>query len=153
METNQTTLIAVDGSFCPGANAHLKAKVEVRVWLVGRLRPRALTALLAYALYALSLPSCFPQSPTPDSFNPGANGSVGAFAPQPDGKILVAVSFSTLRRQTRNHIGRLNANGILDSGFNLGGAGNRQSSSHPHRVNRKGKSLQPLPAVSSEYSE
>ena len=58
------------------------------------------------------------------SFNPGANLNVYALAVQPDGKILVAGSFSTLGgggagTTTRIGLGRLDANGSLDS-FNPG---------------------------------
>jgi uncharacterized delta-60 repeat protein/uncharacterized repeat protein (TIGR02543 family) len=65
------------------------------------------------------------QSPLPDSFNPGAGGlnraSVSSFAIQADGKILVGGYFTTLvDYQARNYIGRLNADGTLDSGFNPG---------------------------------
>ena len=57
-------------------------------------------------------------------FNPGANGTVCALAVQPDGKILVGGGFTTLRRRDRHddaqHIGRLNADGSLDTSFNPG---------------------------------
>jgi uncharacterized delta-60 repeat protein len=53
-------------------------------------------------------------------FNPGANGGVCALAVQADGKILVAGTFSTLGGQTRNWIGRLNADGTVDPSFNPG---------------------------------
>ena len=52
------------------------------------------------------------------SFNPGANGAVEALAVQADGKILVGGDFTTLRGQTRDYIGRLNADGSLDHSFN-----------------------------------
>ena len=54
------------------------------------------------------------------SFNPGANASVYSLAVQADGKILVGGYFTTLGGQTRNYLGRLNADGTLDSGFNPG---------------------------------
>ena len=59
------------------------------------------------------------------SFNPGANGAVYAVAVQPDGKILVGGDFTTLGgggtgTTPRNHIGRLNADGSLDTSFNPG---------------------------------
>ena len=53
-------------------------------------------------------------------FNPGANGRVYSLAVQADGRILVGGEFTTLGGQTRNYIGRLNADGSLDSGFNPG---------------------------------
>ena len=62
------------------------------------------------------------------SFNPGANGSVCALAVQPDGKILVGGDFTTLGgggtgTTPRNRIGRLNADGSLDTSFNPGANG------------------------------
>ena len=61
------------------------------------------------------------------SFNPGANQSVRALAVQGDGKILVAGDFTTLRSgsitMVRNHIGRLNSDGTLDTSFNPGANG------------------------------
>lgn len=57
------------------------------------------------------------------NFNPGADGggwTVCSLALQADGKILVGGSFTTLGGQTRNRIGRLNANGTLDIAFNPG---------------------------------
>lgn len=43
-----------------------------------------------------------------------------SLAVQPDGKILVGGQFNTVLGQTRNHLGRLNANGTMDSTFNPG---------------------------------
>ena len=63
------------------------------------------------------------QSPLPDNFNPGANGSVSSLAVMADGKILVGGGFTTLSGQVRNRIGRLNPNGTLDTGFNPGADG------------------------------
>jgi uncharacterized delta-60 repeat protein len=59
------------------------------------------------------------------AFNPGAGASVNALAIQPDGKILVGGNFTTLGgggtgTTPRNRIGRLNADGSLDSGFDPG---------------------------------
>jgi uncharacterized delta-60 repeat protein len=39
---------------------------------------------------------------------------------QSDGKILIGGSFTTVGGQSRTNIGRLNADGTLDSGFNPG---------------------------------
>ena len=63
----------------------------------------------------------------PDSFNPGTDGSVWSMALQADGKILVGGSFSTLGGQSRNYIGRLNADGTLDTSFNPGAGGSSPS--------------------------
>jgi uncharacterized delta-60 repeat protein len=55
-------------------------------------------------------------------FNPRASG-VDALAVQADGKILVGGIFTTLGGQSRTNIGRLNADGTLDSGFSPGAGG------------------------------
>ena len=59
------------------------------------------------------------------TFNPGANNTVWTLAIQPDGKILVGGFFTMLGgggtgTTTRNRIGRLNADGSLDTTFNPG---------------------------------
>ncbi|MGB8647349.1 MAG: Ig-like domain repeat protein, partial [Anaerolineae bacterium] len=59
------------------------------------------------------------------TFNPGANNTVNALAVQADGKILVGGNFTMLGgggtgTTTRNDIGRLNADGSLDTTFNPG---------------------------------
>jgi len=57
------------------------------------------------------------------SFNPGAGGAfvhVDSLAVQADGKILVGGLFGTLAGQSRFNIGRLNADGTLDTRFNPG---------------------------------
>ena len=75
---------------------------------------------LILALGLLSLNSLRAQSPAPDAFNPGANDKVIALAMQADGKILVGGWFTNLAGQMRRNIGRLNADGTLDSAFNAG---------------------------------
>ncbi len=65
---------------------------------------------------------------TPDtSFNPIADLPVRAVAVQADGKILVAGDFTTLRSgggtTVRNHLGRLNPDGTLDTSFDPGANG------------------------------
>src|SRR5216683_3278050 len=85
------------------------------------LRPAHCFALVlsahTFALAALA------QSPRPDSFNPGANYPVYSMAVQADGKIVVGGGFTTLGGQCRSYIGRLSADGTLDSSFNPGSAG------------------------------
>ncbi len=51
-----------------------------------------------------------------NDLNP-ADRRVNALALQPDGKILVGGIFTTLNGQSRNYIGRLNADGTLDASF------------------------------------
>lgn len=61
------------------------------------------------------------------SFNPGtgADGLVTVVAVQADGKVLVGGSnFTTLGGQPRNNIGRLNADGSIDTGFDPGAGAN-----------------------------
>lgn len=62
---------------------------------------------------------------TVDTFDPNANtGSVLSLALQPDGKVVIGGSFTTLKPNgaasatTRNRIARVNADGTLDTGFN-----------------------------------
>jgi uncharacterized delta-60 repeat protein len=60
------------------------------------------------------------QTPSPDSFNPGVNGVVGSIVVEADGKILVAGDdFTTVAGQSRTNIARLNADGTIDSLFNV----------------------------------
>jgi uncharacterized delta-60 repeat protein len=54
----------------------------------------------------------------------GANSIVHAAALQPDGKILIGGLFTTYSGSTRNRIARLNANGTVDTSFNMGTAAN-----------------------------
>ena len=46
------------------------------------------------------------------------SGAIYALAVQPDGKILVGGSFSTIGGQNRLNLARLNADGTVDSTFN-----------------------------------
>ena len=56
------------------------------------------------------------------TFDPGtgANNTIWAMALQPDGKILISGAFSTFNSVARNRLARLNADGALDTGFNVG---------------------------------
>lgn len=60
-----------------------------------------------------------------EGFNPGGTnvGKVLALAVQADGKVVVGGTFVTLGGQPRRNIGRLDADGSLDSGFNPGADG------------------------------
>jgi uncharacterized delta-60 repeat protein len=60
----------------------------------------------------------------PDSLDPGANGAVTTLAVQTDARILVGGEFTTLGGQTRNHLGRLNGDGTLDTAYDAGVNGN-----------------------------
>ncbi len=52
----------------------------------------------------------------------GANSTIRSIAVQNDGRILVVGNFTNLNGTHLNYIGRLNANGLLDSSFNPGSA-------------------------------
>ncbi len=56
-----------------------------------------------------------------NSFNPGTgfNSLVNCMTIQPDGKIIVGGDFSTFNEKNRNRIVRLNADGSLDTSFDL----------------------------------
>src|SRR5690554_521451 len=57
-----------------------------------------------------------------DSFNIGTgfNNLVFSIAVQPDGKIIIGGGFTAYNGTTQNRIVRLNANGSLDTSFNIG---------------------------------
>ena len=81
------------------------------------------TSLAALLLGSVPAPVAA-QSPQ-DGFDPGANDRVTAVAVQPDGKVLVAGSFTTFGgggtgTTSRSRIGRLNPDGSLDASFNPG---------------------------------
>lgn len=79
------------------------------------------TGAAALALCSLLLAATATgQSPSVDSFNPGADAVVTALALQPDGKVVVGGSFTTLAGQPRARLARLHADGTLDAAFNPG---------------------------------
>jgi uncharacterized delta-60 repeat protein len=49
----------------------------------------------------------------------GPNGAVYALCVQPDGKVLIGGAFSSVNGASRNYIARLNADGTMDSTFNV----------------------------------
>jgi hypothetical protein len=53
-----------------------------------------------------------------DGFDPNANGTVNVVVTQPDGKILLGGSFTSVLGVARNRIARLNPDGTLDTAFN-----------------------------------
>jgi len=66
------------------------------------------------------------------TFNPGttgANSSVQSIALQSDGKILIGGQFTTYNSTAINRIARLNADGSLDTSFNVGTGANKDVSS------------------------
>src|SRR4051794_31035616 len=83
-------------------------------------------AVRAAAVVGVVLGLCVPaRAQSVDGFNPGANSGVYAIAVQPDGKVLVGGDFTTLGgggtgTTSRNSIGRLAADGSLDTSFSPG---------------------------------
>jgi len=73
------------------------------------------------------------------SFNPGTgvNGTVYSVASQPDGKVLMGGSFTSVNGTNRPNIARLNAEGSLDSSFNPGTGPNAKVSSIALQPNGK----------------
>lgn len=76
-----------------------------------------LSLLLSLLLFLTPANPTYAASPD-DSFNPTANSWVQAIALQPDGKILVAGSFTTIGGQAHNRIARINPDGSVDPTFN-----------------------------------
>ena len=74
-------------------------------------------AAIRFLLLLSALPVLTAQPQTLDTLNLGANDVVNALAIQPDGKILVGGSFTNLGGLARSYLGRINANGTVDTGF------------------------------------
>src|SRR5450432_1591993 len=62
-----------------------------------------------------------------DGFDPNANGPVYFVVVQPDGKILIGGSFTTVLGVARNNIARLNTDGTLDAAFDPNANGDVRS--------------------------
>ena len=67
-----------------------------------------------------------PDGSLDTTFDPGtgASGDVWTVLLQEDGKVLIGGYFSTVNGVARSNIARLNADGSLDSSFNIGGGAN-----------------------------
>ncbi len=117
---------ASDG-FDPGANAQVRAlvvqpdgKILVGGWFTTLGKDTVGNPVTRNYIGRLN------HDGSPDTtFNPGASNFVRALAVQPDGKILVGGDFTRLGgggtgTEFRNYIGRLNADGSLDTTFNPG---------------------------------
>jgi len=86
---------------------------------------RAATISIALIVHSVSAPMMRAEGAGGDldeSFNPGAgtNDAVYAIALQADGKTIVVGAFTIYNGVERNHLARLNADGSLDTTFNVG---------------------------------
>ena len=93
----------------------------------GAAHGRSYRLLKLLAILGLLLPA-MARAQSADEFNPGATSAPGfanvnAIAVQPDGKIVVGGEFTHLGGQMRSRIGRLNADGTVDTSFNAGVVG------------------------------
>ncbi len=112
---------SVDGSFNPVVTG--SAVVSLAVQTDGKILVGGVFTMLA-GVPRSNIARLNPDGSLDTSFNPGTGGG-GAFgaevdviAVQPDGKIIVGGEFTQLGGITRNRIGRLNANGSVDTAFN-----------------------------------
>ncbi len=102
--------------------------------IAGRYAKRRIAQLNADG----SIDTTFISNPT----NSGANGEIYALAIQTDGKILIGGIFTDYNGSSRNRIARLNADGTLDTTFNVGtGAGGTGASVNTIAVQADGKIL------------
>ncbi|MEO5959192.1 MAG: delta-60 repeat domain-containing protein, partial [Opitutaceae bacterium] len=95
--------------------------------LVSLFRSFARHFRFVFAFQAAATAALWAQSPSAaDGFEPSVDGNVYALATQPDGKILLAGQFSSVRPNgslyayPRNNLARLNPDGSLDETFNGG---------------------------------
>lgn len=76
-----------------------------------------------------SLSAAIPPAFVDNTFNPVLGGSssiVTTILLQPDGKILVSGSFNVINGVNRNFLARFNADGTLDTSFDVGSGGNAE---------------------------
>lgn len=74
--------------------------------------------LLAFAALALSDAARSAPGSMDATFTAVTGASINATATQPDGRIVVGGSFTSIGGVTRNRLARLNADGSLDPAFN-----------------------------------
>jgi uncharacterized delta-60 repeat protein len=118
---------SIDNGFDPGANAQVTALAlqrDGKILVGGNF---SMIGAGGTGTIARNFLARLNSDATVDmAFDPGANGTVSAFAIQPDDKIIVAGEFTTLGgggagTNTRNRVGRLNSGGSLDTAY-VGGA-------------------------------
>jgi uncharacterized delta-60 repeat protein len=106
------------------------------------------TMILSGSLLLQLSTLCFQSQAAPGdvdlSFDPGSgvNGPVQAVAVQPDGKVIIAGQFTTVKGLARSKVARLNADGSGDSSFNAGtGTGGWEDYAHAVALQSDGKIL------------
>src|SRR5439155_443941 len=116
----------IDAGFDPGANSSVRAvalQSDGKILLGGDFTTLGGGGIGTTARSRLGRLN--PDGTVDTGFDPGANRPIRALAMQANGKILVAGDFTTLGgggtgTTMRNKIGRLNADGTLDTSFNPG---------------------------------
>ena len=126
------------------ANTHSNLRPEPTIFRIehcGIAEPTINTPMmrscLALTLLCLVMTAVSQPGTIDLSFDPGAgaNGAIYSLEVQPDGKILIAGSFTHYDGTPRPRIARLNADGSLDAGFNPG-AGIFSVSNGPEAVSK-----------------
>jgi uncharacterized delta-60 repeat protein len=119
----------VDFSPLEGSETTKDRPMKLRAFTDNQIRlpgPRTIFPVLVSLALCLTGNIAHAQSAL-DGFNPGANNTVNVLAVQADGKILVGGDFTALGggmgATMRNHIGRMNPDGTVDTTFNAGANG------------------------------
>ena len=111
-------------AFCP-AQKHINKLIGMPKPVINRFLKQRRGLFLSVLVTFLARFACTvsAQTPLPDSFNPkidrSGGGFVGHMVLQPDGKILLGGSFTSVNGQPHTNIVRLNGDGTLDDGFRL----------------------------------
>jgi uncharacterized delta-60 repeat protein len=110
----------LDNGFQPSCNGAVDAiglQKDGRVVIGGNF-----TQLFANAAIATSarnnLARINPDGSLDATFDPDDNGRILAMAQQPDGKVLLGGTLTSIGGVTRNNLARINTNGALDTTFN-----------------------------------
>lgn len=81
---------------------------------------KKITLFILFVLPTVFFGQTYVVDPTFNTGNTGVSGSLACMLRQADGKILIGGSFSAYNGVARNGIARLNADGTLDTTFNVG---------------------------------
>src|SRR5262245_33711030 len=83
----------------------------------GRGKAFAWALCTAVVAAASACPNVSQGETAVQGFAPNPNGPVVSLVAQPDGKLIVGGTFTTIHGQPRSRIARLNADGSLDTTF------------------------------------